>query len=325
MIATVLGLLLILRRPLGEVGATILSSLLSRSVSPRCSSASPSPRCARSPTCRTSRNERAQESARGDRRRDRSCRGQGAGRGCAGAAGRRRSSTFRPGSTPKALAREAVGELKEAAQEIARDGLESLKRHPLTLAGAAAAVGLFLARGPLRQFIEGESPMKLPSPREFETQTGACPTERTLRMNAPTTDKPATAKAPSQSRLPVPPPKRRWRRPATPRARLSAALPRASRRTRSPCWSAASRSACLPARVIPRTEQEGKLLGPVGKRINDTAAGAAQAAKDAGKAELDALGLNEGRGARSGRQAARRRGQGAVQRRIGGAAAASSK
>jgi ElaB/YqjD/DUF883 family membrane-anchored ribosome-binding protein len=58
---------------------------------------------------------------------------------------------------PKALAREAVGELKEAAQEMARDGLESLKRHPLTLAGAAAAIGLFMARGPLRQFIEGDS------------------------------------------------------------------------------------------------------------------------------------------------------------------------
>jgi len=44
--------------------------------------------------------------------------------------------------------------------------------------------------------------------------------------------------------------------------------------------------------VVPRTEQEGKLLGPIGKRINDTASGAAQAARDAGKAELDSLGLN---------------------------------
>ena len=55
---------------------------------------------------------------------------------------------------PKALAREAMGELKEAAQEIGREGLESLKRHPLTLAGGAAAVGLFLARGPLKHLIE---------------------------------------------------------------------------------------------------------------------------------------------------------------------------
>jgi len=57
---------------------------------------------------------------------------------------------------PKALAREAVGELKEAAQEIARDGLDNLKRHPLTLAGTAAAVGLFLARGPIGQLIKGD-------------------------------------------------------------------------------------------------------------------------------------------------------------------------
>jgi hypothetical protein len=49
----------------------------------------------------------------------------------------------------------------------------------------------------------------------------------------------------------------------------------------------------LAGAVIPRTEQEGKLLGPVGKRLNETATGAAQAAKDAGKAELDALGLNK--------------------------------
>jgi ElaB/YqjD/DUF883 family membrane-anchored ribosome-binding protein len=49
----------------------------------------------------------------------------------------------------------------------------------------------------------------------------------------------------------------------------------------------------LAGAVIPRTEQEGKLLGPVGKRLTDTAAGAAQAAKEAGKAELDALGLNK--------------------------------
>jgi hypothetical protein len=55
---------------------------------------------------------------------------------------------------PKALAREAAQELKEAAQEIARDGLDSLKRHPITLAGATAALGLFFARGPLRHVID---------------------------------------------------------------------------------------------------------------------------------------------------------------------------
>jgi hypothetical protein len=49
----------------------------------------------------------------------------------------------------------------------------------------------------------------------------------------------------------------------------------------------------LAGALIPRTEQEGKLLGPVGKRLTDTATGAAQAARDAGKAELDSLGLNK--------------------------------
>ncbi|MDB5705808.1 MAG: hypothetical protein JWN66_2924 [Sphingomonas bacterium] len=55
---------------------------------------------------------------------------------------------------PKALAREAFDELKEAAQEIAREGIDGLKRHPLTLAGVSAAAGLFLARGPLKHLIE---------------------------------------------------------------------------------------------------------------------------------------------------------------------------
>jgi len=49
----------------------------------------------------------------------------------------------------------------------------------------------------------------------------------------------------------------------------------------------------LAGTLVPRTEQESKLLGPIGKRINDTASGAAQAARDAGKAELDSLGLNK--------------------------------
>ncbi|MFA6113901.1 MAG: hypothetical protein WC729_07905 [Sphingomonas sp.] len=107
-------------------------------------------------------------------------------------------------------------------------------------------------------------------------------------MNAPTTDKPATAKP-------------------TPRT----AAERALDTTRDTAREAVRRTAqgieanplavlvggvaigVLAGAVIPRTEQEGKLLGPVGKRLTDTAAGAAQAAKEAGKAELDALGLNK--------------------------------
>lgn len=49
----------------------------------------------------------------------------------------------------------------------------------------------------------------------------------------------------------------------------------------------------LAGALIPRSEQESKLLGPVGKRLTDTATGAAQAARDAGRAELDSLGLNK--------------------------------
>ncbi|MDB5709013.1 MAG: hypothetical protein JWL96_1083 [Sphingomonas bacterium] len=49
----------------------------------------------------------------------------------------------------------------------------------------------------------------------------------------------------------------------------------------------------LAGAFLPHSEQEAKLLGPVGKRLTDTAKGAAAAAKDAGKAELDSLGLNK--------------------------------
>jgi ElaB/YqjD/DUF883 family membrane-anchored ribosome-binding protein len=48
----------------------------------------------------------------------------------------------------------------------------------------------------------------------------------------------------------------------------------------------------LAGAFLPNSEQEARLLGPVGKRLTDTAKGAAAAAKDAGKAELDGLGLN---------------------------------
>ncbi|MGY4397938.1 hypothetical protein ACVWZA_003135 [Sphingomonas sp. UYAg733] len=54
---------------------------------------------------------------------------------------------------PRVLAREAMQELKETGQEMAREGLEAAKRHPLTLAGAATAVGIFLARKPLSKLI----------------------------------------------------------------------------------------------------------------------------------------------------------------------------
>ncbi|QDZ07253.1 hypothetical protein FPZ24_06995 [Sphingomonas panacisoli] len=45
--------------------------------------------------------------------------------------------------------------------------------------------------------------------------------------------------------------------------------------------------------LLPRTKRETALLGPVGKRINSAAAGAAEAAKDAAKAELGAFPLSK--------------------------------
>ena len=42
---------------------------------------------------------------------------------------------------------------------------------------------------------------------------------------------------------------------------------------------------------VPRSAQEAKLLGPVGKRISDTTRGAVEAAKETAKAELDVLGF----------------------------------
>jgi hypothetical protein len=54
---------------------------------------------------------------------------------------------------PKALAREAAQDLREAGHELAREGIESVKRHPLTVAGALAAIGLFVARRPVRALL----------------------------------------------------------------------------------------------------------------------------------------------------------------------------
>jgi hypothetical protein len=46
------------------------------------------------------------------------------------------------------------------------------------------------------------------------------------------------------------------------------------------------------AALLPRTEREEELLGPVGRKINDSARQAANAAKEAGRGQLDELGLS---------------------------------
>jgi ElaB/YqjD/DUF883 family membrane-anchored ribosome-binding protein len=48
----------------------------------------------------------------------------------------------------------------------------------------------------------------------------------------------------------------------------------------------------IAAALLPRTAQEDKVVGNVGKKVRDTAASAAKAARATGKNELDALGVN---------------------------------
>lgn len=48
----------------------------------------------------------------------------------------------------------------------------------------------------------------------------------------------------------------------------------------------------LAGSLVPRTEREQKLLGSVGKRLNETARGAIDAAKDTARSEFDVLGLS---------------------------------
>src|SRR5688572_20912580 len=46
------------------------------------------------------------------------------------------------------------------------------------------------------------------------------------------------------------------------------------------------------AALLPRTSREEELLGPVGRKISDGARDAARAAKEAGRGQLDELGLS---------------------------------
>ncbi|CAN5508155.1 hypothetical protein BH09PSE4_BH09PSE4_07680 [soil metagenome] len=47
---------------------------------------------------------------------------------------------------PRALAHEAMQELRETAEDLARSGVDAVKRNAAPLTGLAAAVGLVLAR-----------------------------------------------------------------------------------------------------------------------------------------------------------------------------------
>jgi ElaB/YqjD/DUF883 family membrane-anchored ribosome-binding protein len=49
----------------------------------------------------------------------------------------------------------------------------------------------------------------------------------------------------------------------------------------------------IAAALLPKTRQEEKLLGPTGRKVADTARQAVQAAKDAGRQQIDELGLSK--------------------------------
>lgn len=54
---------------------------------------------------------------------------------------------------PSALARDAVEELKEVGGEMARSGIEAVKRNPLPTLGIVAALTAFVARKPLARLL----------------------------------------------------------------------------------------------------------------------------------------------------------------------------
>lgn len=74
---------------------------------------------------------------------------------------------------PAALAREAIGELRETGQEIASAGLAAVKRHPLRVAGTVAAIGLVAAR---KWFTRG-------APKDTHKET--TPAKRRYRKRTP--------------------------------------------------------------------------------------------------------------------------------------------
>lgn len=65
---------------------------------------------------------------------------------------------------PKALAREAAHGLIAKGQDFAQGGLDAAKKHPLPLAGVAAALGLFLARKPIAKLITRSRSDATPAP-----------------------------------------------------------------------------------------------------------------------------------------------------------------
>ncbi len=54
---------------------------------------------------------------------------------------------------PSVLAREAIEDLKEVGSDIARSGLETVKRNPVRSAGIVAAITALLVRKPIARLF----------------------------------------------------------------------------------------------------------------------------------------------------------------------------
>lgn len=54
---------------------------------------------------------------------------------------------------PSALARDAVEELKDVGSEMARSGIDAVKRNPLPTVGVVALLTAFVARKPLARLF----------------------------------------------------------------------------------------------------------------------------------------------------------------------------
>ena len=73
-------------------------------------------------------------------------------------------STLQARLAPKALAQEAASGLLEKGQAVAQDGAELVRRNPLTVAGAVAALGLFFARKPIAKLLTRGDNATSPTP-----------------------------------------------------------------------------------------------------------------------------------------------------------------
>ena len=57
---------------------------------------------------------------------------------------------------PSALAREAIEDLKQAADEAVRSGADTIRRNPVSTIGIVAALTALIARKPLARLLRGK-------------------------------------------------------------------------------------------------------------------------------------------------------------------------